>query len=239
MLQPTKNKTAIIFASIFVICELVIFSILNFTQVPNKIPSFCSIALCFIFLCFFDFKNQDVNLMQIALFFTVISDMFLVLLGGHQSIAMLSFSVVQITYAIRLLNYSTSKKENIINLCLRVFLTIVVEILVLAVFFKGFDWVLFISSIYATNMVLNIVFSFIHIKQNPLFPFGLILFLACDFFIAAACAAPYIDIFNIPFFVKALSLPFDLAWLFYLPSQVLICLSIFTAKKPTAFTIKK
>lgn len=233
MLQPTKNKPAIILTSIFIACEIAFFIILNFTSIPASIPSFCSIVLCFVFVIFFDVRKQDINLLQIALFFTMISDMFLILFRGFQVIAMISFTIVQITYAVRLLNYSDSKKENIINLCLRVILTILVEILVLAVFLKSFDWLLFICSIYATNFLVNIVFSFIHIRSNFIFPFALVLFLICDFFVAIDCASPYIDLSGNAFFAKIFALPFSLAWVFYLPAQVLLALSLFTTKKKT------
>ena len=67
------------------------------------------------------------------------------------------------------------------------------------------------------------------IKKSPLFAIGLVLFLLCDTIIGINVASgAYITISEASLLYKITHLPFDLAWVFYIPSQAFIALSLHT-----------
>ena len=95
---------------LFIVAEIVLWiCILNISGIANKYLSFSAVVLAFLFaMMFFGIKNKN-YLTNFALLFTVIADVFLVLLDAqNQSAAMTSFTVVQILYFIRIL-FETKK----------------------------------------------------------------------------------------------------------------------------------
>lgn len=83
-----------------------------------------------------------------------------------------------------------------------------------------------ISICYYVNLIFNIILAFLQFKQYRLFAIGLVFFLLCDTVIGLqVMSGGYLPIPEGSLLDKILSVPFNLAWLFYLPSQVLISLS--------------
>lgn len=83
-----------------------------------------------------------------------------------------------------------------------------------------------ISICYYVNLIFNIILAFLQFKQYRLFAIGLVFFLLCDTVIGLqVMSGGYLPIPDGSLLDQILSVPFNLAWLFYLPSQVLISLS--------------
>lgn len=83
-----------------------------------------------------------------------------------------------------------------------------------------------ISICYYVNLIFNIILAFLQFKQYRLFAIGLVFFLLCDTVIGLqVMSGGYLPIPEGSLLDQILSVPFNLAWLFYLPSQVLISLS--------------
>ena len=75
---------------------------------------------------------------------------------------------------------------------------------------------------------MNIIESFLDFKSNRLLPIGLILFVLCDTVIGLQVMSDmYLKINEASIIYKLIFSGFDLAWFFYLPSQVLISLNTY------------
>lgn len=210
----------------FLLVELVLYCCIlgGFLVVPCE---FASVVVAFLFsLIFLNFKRNK-YLTQLGLLFTVVADVFLVLIEPrNQAIAMTSFSLTQIFYFFNILQQSNSKAQNRINIILRIIFIIAVEIVALIVLKDNADYVSLIAMFYYTNLILNMVFAFVQFKINKLFAVGLLLFLLCDTFVGFQMAFDvYIFISHGSFIYKLFTLPFDFIWFFYVPSQTLIALS--------------
>ena len=195
----------------------------------NAVPAlqFTSIVLAFSFsLIFLNFKKGQ-YITQLALLFTVIADVFLVLARPqNQSVAMTSFSITQVLYFTKLLKETESKKVRLSNLITRIVAIVVIEVTTLFVLGEKADFVSLISMFYFINLILNMIFAFVNFKKNPLFAIGLLLFMFCDIFIGLQCAiGVYIDIPSTSIIYKITFSPFNWAWLFYIPSQALLSIS--------------
>ena len=82
--------------------------------------------------------------------------------------------------------------------------------------------------------MLNVIFAYV--KETPkLFAIGLTLFILCDTIIGLENLESYISLSSDSLIYKMINVGFNLAWVFYLPSQVLIALTInhFTLYKKT------
>lgn len=208
---------------IFLISEFILF-VLIFTLKgkASTIVSFLSIINPFLYSLSFN-KSKEVVMTNIALFFTVISDLFLVIIEPtYKDIAMISFNIVQICYFLRLLLLSNNKIRDLI---IRIALIVFVVIITILVLKDKTDFLSIISMIYYINLILNLVYSFINFKVSPLFAIGLLLFICCDTLIGFDNLSGYLSINESSFIYKLNHLNFNLAWVFYVPSQTLISLS--------------
>ena len=215
----------------FIIVELILYCciISGVLVVPCE---FASVVVAFLFsLIFLSFKHNK-YLTQLGLLFTVIADIFLVVISNRvQSIAMTSFSIVQILYFVQLLLNSDSKLQNKLNIIIRGVLIIVVEIVAIIILKEKVDYVSLISMFYYVNLIMNMIFAFIQVKKDCLFAIGLLLFLLCDTFVGFQMAFDiYIFISHNSFIYKLFTFPFNFIWFFYLPSQTLIALSLLKNK---------
>ena len=193
---------------LFVLTECILyvfFLMLDLTSssaLLSTILKYCSILLCFFFGFIFG-KAKDRILVISALGLTAAADAFLLVLDTNYTAGVLCFCGVQMLYYCRLLRAG-------------VFLGIL------------HIWNLLTAAgvFYFTQLLFNAAESLAlrHISlPYRLFSAGLILFLCCDLCVGLSnlpSAAP----FSVP--EPVLSFAQNGMWLFYLPSQVLITLSI-------------
>ncbi len=222
------SKPQIAFISIFVAIEIaLLICVLTCNGAVVSALQFSAVALAFIFsVCFISIKDRKITT-QSALIFTLLADIFLILVSPrNQALAMTFFSISQILYFVKLLRETQNKTIRLCNLILRIILIITVQIVTLIVLKEKADYIAIISMFYFTNIVLNMVFALINIKTNPMFAIGLICFLICDIFIGLNCAVGvYINVPETSFIYKLAFPTFNFAWLFYIPSQTLIALN--------------
>ena len=216
---------------VFLMLQAVLFVLVFVTQgLFNRLVSFLSIVNCLIFAITFLTKDRINILTQLALLFTVLADVFLVLID-HQirTLAMTFFSMVQICYFLRLLCGSRKKILWIIVYSSMVVLVEIVTIIVL----KGLiDYLSIVSIFYYTLLICNVVFSFFQFRICPLFAIGLLLFLFCDTLIGLNVAiGTYISLEPSSILYIISHTTFNFAWLFYVPAQTLLALSISLTKK--------
>lgn len=213
------------------------FLILDFYDIYNKQSSvlkFSGIILCFLYLIIMlifqnlkkDYFNKDRAIMAIALFFTVLADVFL-LFTENNFTGICFFIIVQMLYL-----YRISKSNNIsVKHCLIIYIIITCIILAVTLYINiHIDIIVIAVSFYFICFINNIKLLINSNKVNDIFRYrffliGMILFILCDINVGLYNIRNYIDINNniinniIDFSEKAM-------WLFYLPSQVFLVLSV-------------
>lgn len=220
----------IIFLVFLVLQTLLFISILFVPHLPMvNVFEYTSILLSLLFALFVWLrKNSMVTLLIfIALVFTAIADTFLVFLNPYlnevtQSIAMISFSLCQLTYFFLIWKITQTHRERIINLSIRTIFFLALEIIALLILGSSYNFLIFVSLFYFSQLVTNIIFAFIHIKMNPFLAIGLLLFIGCDIFIGLSTLCDILTLSQSHFLYIFAHLPFNFAWFFYLPSQVLL-----------------
>lgn len=223
-----NKKLLLITSAIFIIIELTLGVLVQTTGGNlNTVVSFGSVVLAFIYSILVLTKNKDSVLTSIGLFFTVCSDIFLVVLNPRiQVLAMVFFSITQIAYFLRIINLQKSQKLRLIHLVVRLVTIVIAIVATIIVLKEKTDFLSLISLFYYANLVINLIFSFMMDEKNILFSIGLICFACCDLLIGFdIMAGSYIELKEGTLFYFLANPGFNLAWVFYVPSQMLIALS--------------
>lgn len=216
----------------FCVVEAILLSLILFTDFYTSYVCFSVVVTCFLASLIF-IKDAKYNfLVSTALFFTVVSDLFLVLLfsikplGEYQSIAVTTFSVTQLCYFAYLIVNTTGKQIQR-HITIRIIACVVAIFLPIFILHESANYLALISMFYFANLFVSTVYAFRNYKKSPLFAIGLVLFVLCDIFIGLQIGSGLF--FNIPessFIYKIAFAPFNFAWLFYTFSQTLIVLSL-------------
>lgn len=211
-----------ILPALFVAAESVLYYLLFQTGGRELVRvMFLSIVLCFLFALLYTRKHNFLR--TAALAFTVCADWCLVVCDPvEQLYGMCFFLVVQVLYAVYL--YRTGKHKALA--ITRLALIAAIEAVAFIVLGKNMDPLAGVSVAYYALLVTNIIDSFTQSKKDLLFPIGLLLFVMCDTVIGLQVASQgYLPIAKDSWLYTLLFPSFNLAWVFYLPSQVLIALS--------------
>ena len=182
---------------------------------------FSSIVICFVH-ALIHVKQGD-KLLIAGLACTVMADLCLVVWSPVQRLwGMVFFLAAQSLYAIRL---HRQIRSNVL-LIIRISLTVIALAVTVIVLKDATDALALVSLCYYANLIINIVTAFADFRGNKLLSIGFVLFLLCDTVIGlqVACGG-YLPIEDGSLLHQIIFMPFNLAWFFYLPSQVLISLS--------------
>lgn len=226
-----NKKSYLIATTIFVVAQIILGVLIQFSS--GKTYSWLTIsvvALCFIFVLL-NFDKKFLNaIMLLTMFFTVCADLFLCGLIENENaklIAMIFFNLVQKGYLLRIYFNHQTKKQRIIHLSVRgsiIFIAVIATVLVLK---KNVNALAIVSLIYYANLIVNIVFAFMQTKFSILLPLGLVLFILCDTFVGLNVMEELFISFNEGSFLYRLAHPsINVSWLFYVPSQILLALSV-------------
>ncbi len=228
-----KEKIFRIISILFVIIQTTFLGLILFLDADTNI--LCFLTVCFGFLHAVPYvKKEKFNyLYLLGLLFTVISDVFLVLRFQYtkaysdQAIAMTTFSIAQLCYGAFLLLAKEEKRERIIHLSIRVFLSVIAVGATLLVLKENANYLAVISLFYFANLISNAVFAFTEFKKFTLFAVGLVAFIFCDIFIGLNIAVgSFISVSETSFIYQLAHPNFNYAWLFYVISQTLISLNL-------------
>ena len=165
--------------------------------------------------------NRKFNLyFSLGLLFTLFADTFLLLIDNYYEIGLICFNITQTCYFLGLKD--KINKVFISQAFLRI--TIFISCLIIGVVKE--DLVTFLSLSYISFLILNIlslVFFSKKKKEEIFLLIGLILFLLCDISVGLNNICYSLDI---SYKNKQLitSITDVTMWLFYLPSQVMICI---------------
>lgn len=195
---------------------------------------FGAIVFCCLFCLLFMERTPAYLLTQAALACTVGADYFLVWSRPMLQLpAMLFFLVAQSAYAVRLYMTDDSVVCRRWQRWSRPLLGVAVLFVTVIVLGTRTDALALVSMLYYATLVLNVIFACIGFKSNSLLALGLVLFLCCDTVIGLGMLDGYIPISPDALVYRVIHPGFDLAWAFYLPSQVLIVLSLWKKRTDT------
>ncbi len=165
-------------------------------------------------------SRLDSIFVVIALIFTFVSDTFLLYLGKYFELGVSTFIVVQIMYFLRLI-YSTNFTKNRIYVSIGIRVISFIICLIIMPFIDMFNYLNIVTIFYFINLVMNFIDSMIstiilrHDKTrfitSLIFTIGLLLFIGCDINVGLS---------------NLIGKGGRLIWSFYLPSQILIVLSM-------------
>lgn len=229
-----NKRQIVLLSSIFVIIEITFSILIQITSGDiNTILSFSTIVLACIFPLLFMNRNRNYIYTQIGLVCTVCADLFLVVIEPmYQIPAMCFFSITQICYFLRIYFNQFSNKQKLIHLLIRIIMIVLVLSITTIVLKDKTDFLSIISMFYYTNLIMNIIFASIQYKKSLLFPIGLLLFACCDLLIGLdVLDSLYLEIKEGTFLSFLCNPGFNLAWVFYVPSQMFIALSMVELNK--------
>ena len=185
-----------------------------------RYSEFGAIVLCALFAAAHFAKGN--RWIIAGLLCTVGADLCLVLLQPMQQLwGMVFFVGAQSCYAIHL----WLRKKNKVLLWVRLGLVAVAEAVTVLVLKDKTDALALVSLAYYAMLIMNIVAAFDQWKRKPLLAVALVLFLLCDTVIGLQVAAKgYLPIVEGSWLHSLIFSDFNLAWFFYLPSQVILAI---------------
>ncbi len=226
-----------------------LFVLENRASISNALK-FLSILVCFLFVALPYNKpiydSRDLRILRLALLFTLISDYFL-LFTEIIIFPLMTFIIVQMLYLRRIYRwdkgqtgFDNGKKRKVtfypylgINIILTILVILIVNISQRINILFNIDInlriIILLSVFYFISLLMNFIYAYRLSRitkefQGKLFATGLFLFILCDinvglfnfFKIAQIANSQYDSIRNIAQIAM---------WLFYLPSQLMICLT--------------
>lgn len=189
------------------------------TKASMNILKYLSIVLCFLITLVWSknsINKEDLKLLQMGMFFTLIADLFLVILDYHIA-GVMTFSIVQMVYIRR---YTEGKAYKIIKRLIEVFILISISYFLINRYLIKFEFLIALGLFYSICILISILKS-IEASKKGIYPnlnkhmivWGMILFALCDLNVGLSRIESIHNISS------------KLIWIFYLPSQVLLSLS--------------
>ncbi len=225
MFKTKKSLSAV--SALFVAVELILGFLIHVTKKEiMKYLAFLTVTIACLFAFLFYCDSNAYRLTQLGLIFTVFADIFLVLLNSEKRLlAMSFFSVTQLCYFALL--YIRDKRFKRMHIVIRV-CTITTALLgTTLVLGDKTDPLSLVSIFYFANLLINVIWAFAEWDYSKILPFGLLMFAFCDVFIGfSSMSALYFPMPEGTFLHFLANPPFNIAWLFYVPAQTLIALSL-------------
>lgn len=216
-----------IILTVFVAVEIIIYVIFNVLAAIHPgdpvYIKYAGIVLCLVVsaVMIWFYRDRDAIVLTCAFFFTVVSDLFLLILDDLLEVGVCTFIIVQSIYLYRL--YADRLKKIWITLTVRAAVFIIVIGLLAGL--SHVNLLIAEVSIYIVMLVANCVDAFLLSRRgikNILFGAGLVLLLCCDI-----CIGLYQgSMIGVDLPAKTADTIQSLIWIFYMPSQVLIALTV-------------
>ena len=227
-----KSRKALVLMTVVFLCVEFFLSV--FLQLASGRAVAASSFISIILACLFCFvsceKSYEYAFTQIALVCTVCADYFLVWSSPIVQLpAMVFFLVAQLMYASRLYLLA-GKCERYAQIISRAALSVIIVAVTVLVLKENTDALAIVSMLYYANLILNAVFAFCNFRCRKLLAIGFLLFILCDTVIGLEMMNAYLPIPKDAYLYKIIRPGFNLAWVFYLPSQVALSLSMMPKK---------
>lgn len=248
----TKSKISLISniaAVLFVAAEATLFYLIHISKVSSDISlRYLSIQIAAAFsLIFITLRMAERNgkfpeilhaskkeiLLVLAMLCTLAADYFLVAIPEMKRMeGMICFLGTKLFISLYLL-MGAKKEKRKMHLTVRAVATLVIVIITFAVLLESADALAIVSVIYYVNLIISMVLAPSSKPGGILLCIGLLLFALCDINVGLTVLNDLYGggISEIPLLHKILYSGIDLAWIFYLPSQTVIPLTILPGKK--------
>lgn len=168
------------------------------------------------------FYGSDGILLTVALVFTAVSDLFILVLNDYYEVGLCTFIVVQTAYFIRI--YIQNGKKPYISAAVRA--ALIVAVIITLACTNSLMPLTCLVAVYIVFLLVNCVEAFVFCGKDIkkwLFAIGLLLFLCCDICVGLN---NFRSVLNISLPAGLISFVSIGMWAFYLPSQVLIVFSV-------------
>lgn len=231
---------------IFISVQLVLYGTFLYLDLTDgsilisNLIKFSTVILCLLYVLFAKSEQggTQLNLLRLALLFTVVSDLFILILD-YYFYGVLTFIIAQQIYGIRLSYFYLRKNGSawLRDLSASFFILAGFQVMTSAVLILLLTWLgvrtdrLLIASVfYFISILTNVVRSIITTVRYPgiagirIFTAGIILFLFCDINVGLFNLSGFLDVGE-GLFKTVYAAASILMWAFYAPSQVLISLS--------------
>lgn len=211
---------------VFLSTELIIYMLFLAMDLTNQssglssIIKYSGIILCFFYACLYRGEGHEKKeswSVRFALLFTMAAD-YCLLLNEKILTGVLFFIIVQMGYLYRMcegIEYGKRIAYRLVGSCL--------ILGVLYVFKVPMDMVVPAVCFYFLSLVDNTILSFV--QKRKVFSVGMALFVMCDINVGFFNLSSYVLVEN-TVFAKLIGLSSILMWVFYLPSQTLIAVSV-------------
>lgn len=229
MFKLNTQRRLISLIAVFSAIELVLGILVQTTSSHlNTVVSFLAVVLACAFATLMLARTRDYLFTQLGLLFTVFADLFLVVLEPmNREAGMVFFALAQICYFLKIYSLQESKRLKNAHLIARLSAIVVALLLTVIVLGDKTDFLSLISLFYYANLVTSIVFAFMSGKKMLVFAIALTLFAMCDAVIGLSTMAElYISVTEGSLLYAIIHPGFNLAWIFYVPSQALIAISL-------------
>ena len=182
-------------------------------------------------------NKEDGNLIRIAMLFTLVADYFLVYLTPAKNLeGVIVFVGTQLFIFLHIFVNDKNKKVRTAQLITRGAVSFVLIIVTGIVLGRSTDPMALISVVYYANLCVNAIFAHRIGRGGIILTVGLVLFALCDINVGLSALNNIYD-GGFPegsFLYNLLHTDLDLIWIFYIPSQTLIPLTLL-AKKENRF----
>ncbi|MBR2070275.1 MAG: hypothetical protein IJ981_02500 [Clostridia bacterium] len=217
------NLTKILFLFTELILYLLFLSMDFLGRGDSYSVKYTCIITCLVFASTHFFASKDGKITTVALFFTLLADYFLLVKNDNYLLGVSLFVIVQIFYRLRLiLVFDKDNKANV-----KPYITAFCVFATVIIAFK--DKLIVVVLTYFLFLLSNVIKAFCityktKSKRALAFLVGLVLLALCDVCVGLSNLWQYVKITRQISRIMAVSS--RLSWVFYLPSQVLVSLSI-------------
>ncbi len=234
-MQLLKTKKQLYaYTAVFIVAELFFgHFIQKSTSLAYSLLTVFSVAVALLYVAI-SFENTYFHkLMLLALSATVVADFFLAglveIMGDveQKTFAMCFFCVAQACYFLRIYQNHEKERTKKGHIFLRLSLSILGLGITMVVLKEKTNLLSLVAVLYFANLILNLIFAFTQIKISALLPIGLLFFLLCDTIIGLSVMSDlFIPITEGSLFYGLIHSGVNLAWVFYVPSQTLLAISV-------------
>ena len=227
-----NNRKFIISAlAVFLALEFIIANLMFTVGGYFSFFSFIFVVFACLFCALSAEPSEKYIFTQLGLILTVCADFFLVLIPEQQRLpGMIFFSAAQLMYFFMVYSTDDNAARRKVHLVLRTVASVLAVVLTLAVLGPAADGVALVSMFYYANLLINVVFSFINFKKHGIFAIALLIFILSDTIIGFNNLEKYLFVSRRSLAYYIANSEFDLTYVLYLPSQILLAISLIPQK---------
>lgn len=211
---------------LFLVLEIALFpKVQESTAYVWSYMAYLSVVLVALFTLFACRCKGAAHLVRLGIILTLLADYFIVIEYNSYTLGVEIFLIVQLSYFVYLILREERASVRFANFLTRILLCGVLLFAAYATLGGDADTLSLVSAVYYANLLTNIFFAFMLGRKEMIFAIGLTLFALCDLCVGIESLAYFYLNTDISRFFYTDS--FNLSWLFYQPSQVLIALSLY------------